>query len=361
MKFTFKGLTLDNTFYSLEELVDFCLYEIISKDLPAWKKEVYGFIVEFISPTDSISQASSGTTGKAKYITLKKEEMIASANLTAEFFQLGPNQNALLCLPIKYIAGKMMVVRAFVSGMNLLLCEPKGIPDISSFKSIDFCAMVPMQVSNLLKGNANFENLKTLIIGGSEIDTSLKQKLQDLPTTVFETFGMTETCSHIALKKINGQEINNYFETLNRVKIQLDERKCLIIKAPFLKGKITTNDMVELIDDQHFKWLGRYDNMINSGGVKISPEILEQQIEGILQQKVVVASEPDELLGQKIVLVVESRNQMIEPNEILKILKSKLQKHLVPKKIQVVPEFPRNKNLKIDRNKLKSNTIIKSK
>ncbi len=352
MKFEFKGLTLDNTYYSLQELVDFCLYEIISKDLPSWKKEVYGFIVEFISPTDSISQATSGTTGKAKYISLKKEEMIASANLTADFFQLKSNQNALLCLPIKYIAGKMMVVRAFVSGMNLLLSEPKGIPEISSFNSIDFCAMVPMQVSNLLKSNANFENLKTLIVGGSEIDASLKQKLQDIPTIVFETFGLTETCSHIALKKINRQEINNYFETLKGVKIQLDERKCLIIKAPFLKEEITTNDMVELIDNQHFKWLGRYDNMINSGGIKINPEILEQQIEGILKQKVIVASEPDELLGQKTVLVVESQNQTIESNEILTILKKKLQKHLVPKKIRVMPEFPRNNNLKIDRKKL---------
>lgn len=352
MDFNFKGLTLNSIYYSLEDLVDFCLFELISKDLPAWQKEIYGFIVEFISPTEFITQPTSGTTGGVKYIEITKKEMIGSAKLTTQFFGLSPDKNALHCLPMKYIAGKMMVVRAFVSGMNLILTQPLGKPDISSHGTIDFCAMVPLQVSNFLENQENLDPIKTLIVGGSEIDSTLQKKLEDIPTEVYETFGMTETCSHIALRKVNGIDSTNYFVALKRVRLRKDKRGCLVIKAPFLTRKIVTNDMVELVRRNQFKWLGRYDNIINSGGIKIHPETLEQEIEKIIHKEVVVTSEPDNLLGQKVVLVVETGEAEINETQILKVLKQGLPKHLVPKKIIVTTKFPRNNALKIDRKKL---------
>ncbi len=348
----FKGLTLNGTYYKIPDLVDHCLYEIICDNIPSWQKHVYGFIVEFLSPTETIFQPTSGTTGKARFIELGKEAMIGSAKMTCAHFGLSAGQKALLCLPIKYIAGKMMVIRAFVSGMDLILVEPSGKPKTQSFGQIDFCAMVPLQVANLIEDPKNFLTIKTLIIGGVEISNTLQDKLQNIPTATYETFGMAETCSHIALKKTNGEDAQPCFEVMEDVQLKVDKRGCLVIKAPFLTEEVVTNDMVKFENENCFRWLGRYDNVINSGGIKIHPETLEKEIEGILKRDVVILGRPHYMLGQQVIMVVESTQGAIDENQIMEQLKPYIPKHSVPKKVVSINKFPRNQSLKIDRGEL---------
>ena len=346
-----KGLTINGRFFSPNELKEFCLKEISENINPAWQLDIYRFMLDFLSDTEFILQQTSGSTGSPKTIQLPKNAMMKSAENTVSFFNLERNQKAVLCLPVKYIAGKMMIIRAFLAQMNLVLIEPIGTPDFSNLGKIDFCAMVPMQAANLLEQN-KWPELKTLILGGAETPLRLAEKLQQVETQIFETYGMAETCSHIALKLINGENPQQVFTTLPGIRISKDERDCLVIDTPFLYEKIITNDCIELVSENKFKWLGRIDNVINSGGIKIQPEILEKKIEEILQKSCVILSEPDEILGQKLVLIIESAKH-VNPNQIQEKLAPYFDKKILPKSVRFLAEFPRNKSFKIDREELK--------
>ncbi len=347
-----KGLAINGRFFSPNELKEFCREEISKNINPVWKLDIFSFILDFLSDTEFINQLTSGSTGSPKTIQLPKNAMLKSAENTVSFFNLEPNQKAVLCLPVKYIAGKMMIIRAFLAQMNLILIEPDGTPDFSNLNEVDFCAMVPMQAANLLEQN-KWPELKTLILGGAETPLWLAEKLQRVETKIFETYGMAETCSHIALKQINGENPQQVFTTLPGIRISKDERDCLVIDTPFLKEKIITNDCVELVSENTFKWLGRIDNVINSGGIKIQPEILEKKFEDILQKPCIILSEPDEVLGQKVVLIIETI-ETEDPNQILKKLAPFFDNKMLPKSVRFLNEFPRNKSFKIDRGVLKN-------
>jgi O-succinylbenzoic acid--CoA ligase len=245
----------------------------------------------------------------------------------------------------------MMVVRALVAGLNLKLIQPSGTPDFSEVGKIDFCAMVPMQATNLLEQN-NWPDIKTLILGGAETNRELCVNLQKVKTKVFETYGMAETCSHVALKQINGKPAQSVFTALPNIQLSTDERDCLVIKAAYLPEQITTNDRVKMIKENQFEWLGRIDNVINSGGIKIQPEILEKKIEEILQKPCVILSEPDEVLGQKTVLIVETEEPG-NPYQIMEKLTPHFDKKMLPKVVKFVDSIPRNKSFKVDRVALK--------
>jgi O-succinylbenzoic acid--CoA ligase len=345
MKQEINKLTLENQYFDWFELKMFCENAIAGKTEPEWKMDVFRFILDFISDSEFILQQTSGSTGTPKTIQLSKQAMLKSAENTITFFHLEKDQKAVLCLPVKYIAGKMMIVRAIVAKMNLILIEPSGTPDFSNLEEIDFCAMVPMQAANLLEQN-KWPDIRTLILGGAETNIQLAGKLQSVNTKIFETYGMAETCSHIALKRINGKNPEEYFTTLPEIKISLDIRDCLEIEVPFLNEKIITNDIVELVSENKFSWIGRFDTIINSGGIKIQPEILEKKITGILQKPCVILGKPDELLGQKIVLIIETEPE--DPKIILEKLASFIDKKMLPKTIRFLNEFPRNKSFKID-------------
>ena len=351
MKQEIKALTINGRFFPLKELDEFCREEISKNISPVWQLDIFRFILDFLSESEFISQQTSGSTGAPKTIQLSKQAMLKSAENTVSFFNLEHNQKAVLCLPVKYIAGKMMIVRAFLAQMNLILIEPGGTPDFSNLGEVDFCSMVPMQAANLLEQN-NWPNIKTLILGGAETSSELFEKLQKVKTEVFETYGMAETCSHIALKQINGENPQQVFTTLPGIRISKDERDCLVIETHFLKQNIITNDCVELVSENQFKWLGRIDNVINSGGIKILPEILEKKFEEILQKTCVILSESDEILGQKMVLIVET-SEIENPNQILEKLAPYFDKKMLPKIIRFIDELPRNKSFKIDRRVLK--------
>lgn len=318
-----------------------------SGSLLEWKAKIFQFIVEWFSPNDFILQKTSGSTGEPKVIKLKKSAMIASAQKTIDFFQLKPNNTAWLCLPIEYIAGKMMVVRALVGNMNLIVSEPSGTPSLPD-QIVDFAAMVPLQIQKLIDANADLSQIKKLIIGGASINHNLSKLLQSIPTEAYATYGMTETCSHIALQRINGNNPDALFHLLPGISISTNNHGCLYINAPELLEKpVETTDLVELHSPTEFTILGRVDNVINSGGIKISPENLESQISLLLGVDCLVVPQQDELLGQKLVLVIET-NSKPTLNKLNK-LKHKLEKHLCPKFVCLIEKFPRKESMKIDR------------
>ncbi len=351
MKGIIKGLTVDGNYCQLPELIRFCQSEVEKATLPRWKLDVFLFILDFLSSSGTIAQKTSGTTGTPKNIQLSKKSMLVSAKNTIGFFRLKKNDVAVLCLPVQYIAGKMMVVRAMLAGLDLKLVHPSGTPDFTGIGKIDFCAMVPMQATNLLN-KKTWPNIKTLILGGAETGNELRNRSQDISTQVFETYGMAETCSHVALKKINGEVPDDNFSALPGVKLSTDQRGCLTVEADYLPEKITTNDCVEITAPNSFKWLGRFDNIINSGGIKIQPEVLEQEIMEILQTPCAIVGEPDELLGEKIVLAIEATEPQA-PEVVIKKLSPHFDRKLLPKRVCFVSSLPRNRFYKLDRTLLK--------
>lgn len=294
-------------------------------------------------------QKTSGSTGKPKTIRLKKSAMEASAKKTLAYFNLNEGDTALLCLPIDYIAGKMMVVRAMVGGLNLLEIEPKGTPEIPD-QIIHFAAMVPIQVQNLIDSGYDFKNIKTLIIGGASVSYNLLKAIQNIPTAVYATYGMTETYSHIALQRLNGPNPDNCFHLLEGFSISVNKKGCLVIDAPEFSDKpIVTTDLAEIVSPTGFRWLGRADNVINSGGLKISPEELEAELSELLSAECLVVPLPDEKLGQKAVLVLE--NVYKDKNIDIQRIEKLVGKHITPKKVFYINSFPRNESMKIDRKK----------
>jgi len=310
--------------------------------IKTFDKEIYSFINDWFNTYDYIVVKTSGSTGTPKRIKIKKIFMKNSALATGTFFNLNEKTTALLCLSPNYIAGKMMLVRAITLGWHLDIVNPSVHPLDGNKKYYDFCAMVPMQAENSL---AKLCRIKNLIIGGAPVNYELYKKLKNTKTNVYETYGMTETVSHIAIKPLSNSDFQTYFKILPDVYISQDNRGCLVIEAPkILDNKIITNDLVKIIDEKHFKWLGRVDNIINSGGIKIIPEEIEQKLVSFLDFRFFVAGLPDKLLGKKVVLICESK-----PKKIENIVDDKLTKFEKPKEIFFIKKFIETATHKINR------------
>ena len=353
----YTSLSLDSKSYTEYELAGLCFSKLASFSLEPWEYSLYGFILHWISDEGFVTVKTSGSTGKPKEIKISKNAMIASAKLTGEFLKLQKGNKALLCLPVDFIAGKMMIVRAFVFGLDLIPTKPDGNPLKENNECFDFAAMTPMQVFNILedeKGIGKLNNIKNLIIGGGEINKGLEDKLINLKNNTYHTYGMTETITHIALKKINGNSKNEGFIALKNVWFEQDERDCLIVNAPHISDeKIITNDIVLLKSKMEFEFIGRYDNVINSGGIKIIPEIIEGKLSQFINQRFFVYGKPDEKLGEKTVLVIEGKPDI----EIEKILnKIQFSKYEKPKEIIFINQFVETGNGKINR----KNTLLKT-
>ena len=334
---------LNRTYFSHAQLNDVA-YSFI-KEGDSFEKSIGDFLLDWLDDKDFILVKTSGSTGKPKAITLKKQAMVNSAIATGNFFNLTPGSKALLCLPTEFIAGKMMLIRAIILGLELDIIAPSLYPLASIEKSYDFCAMVPMQLQNSL---AELYKVKTLIVGGGTVSLSLHNKLQEVSTRVYETYGMTETMTHIAVRPLNHVESvdgSACFKTLPNIVIAQDERGCLIVKAPHLNiESIITNDLVKLHTDNEFKILGRFDNMINSGGLKLFPEQIEAKLSSKIKQRFFIASEKDEVLGDKLILVLEGESKKIETN-VLDVLN----KYETPKQIYAVKHFIETSTGKVKR------------
>lgn len=305
-----------------------------------FEKPVGDFLLDWFDSKNYIEMQTSGSTGTPKIIKVDKQAMVNSALATGDFFGLQAGNRALQCLPVKYVAGKMMLIRSIILGLDLDYVAPSSHPMEGLEEKYDFVAMVPMQAQNSLK---ELKNVKKLIVGGARISASLEKELMKLPTQVYETYGMTETITHIAAKRV-GEKI---FTVLPNVTISYDDRNCLVIHAPNIIAEETviTNDLVELVNENQFKFLGRIDNVINSGGVKIIPEQVEQKLDGRIDRRFFIASKEDKELGEKVVLVVEGAAIEIDPATF-----DVLDKYEHPREIIFIPKFKETENGKFLRN-----------
>lgn len=326
--------------------------------LEEWRKELGIFLLEWLNVDNFVIVHTSGSTGTPKPIRISKQQMIHSALATGEYFNLEKKQRALLCLPCRYIAGKMMVVRALVLGLDLWINKPSS-PLLNIDKSIDFAAMTPMQVNKILAQKQDISRLKQLIIGGAPVSSALALQLQELSTACFSTFGMTETVTHIAIQNLNGASASDIFHTLPHVSIRQDTRGCLVIDAPLVAdSSVITNDIVEIIGHSSFQWLGRFDSIINTGGVKVFPEIVEKKLSAFIQQPFFIHYTADEQLGQKVILLIEGNKQQNSTDIPLRIKQSDiLTPYEKPKLIFYVPAFARTKTGKILRQKTSSTLV----
>lgn len=344
LKFKFNG-----TSFNHDELKEVA-YSLV-KEGEAYEKVAGNFLLDWLDSKDYVVVSTSGTTGLPKMIKLAKKSMVNSAIMTGDFFKLQPGDKALHCLPSRYISGKMMLVRAMILGLELDMVAPTLHPAYDDQKHYDFSAMIPLQLKNSLK---RLENIKTLIVGGASVSKSLVENLQDIKTNVYETFGMTETISHIAVKKLNHNPSNvSGFEILPNIMISKNNENCLVVDAPKLCPEtIVTNDLINLINEKRFEIIGRYDNMINSGGVKVYPELIELKLQDLIEHRFFIASETDNDFGQKVIMVVENEN-----TDFNKDVFSQLQKHEIPKAIYSIPKFFETETGKLQRKKI-LNTVL---
>jgi O-succinylbenzoic acid--CoA ligase len=314
--------------------------------------KIFQFIAEWLNKQDHITLSTSGSTGEPKKIRLLKNHMIQSALLTQHLFDLNEDKTALLCMPVEYIAGKMMIVRAFVTGYNLITIPPSANPFKHVGQAIDFTALTPYQLYHSLEDIRRL-NIRQIIVGGGEISPELEKKIKDMAAEIFAAFGMTETCSHVALRKANGSDATDIYTALEGISFLLDERECLVIDAPMLSAKkIVTNDAVELIDNKHFRWLGRYDNVINTGGIKVYPEAVEKKISGLVNRPFFISSLSDSELSEKVVIVVEgTRLKKNQENRLMQQFGSSLGRYEIPKAFLYVEKFIFAKSGKILRKK----------
>ena len=339
-----------NGFYYNRQQLKTVAYSYI-KEGDDYEKVTGNFLLNWLDDEDHIFVKTSGSTGQPKTIKLLKSAMVNSAIATGTFFKLKPSNTALNCLPTDYIAGKMMLVRALVLGLEIDCVKPSTQPVFNFEKHYDFCAMIPLQVQHTLQKT---KHIKTIIIGGSKVSKPLLEQIKNCNSFFYETYGMTETITHIAVKQLQSKSAKGelYFNALPNVKFNQDNRDCLIIDAPNVSDKsIITNDIVNLISETEFQLLGRFDTIINSGGVKLFPEQIEDKLQPVIKERFFIASEKDTNLGEKLIVVIENPQQSLS-TIMTTISKLKtLDKFEIPKKIYTLNTFIETTTGKIQRKK----------
>lgn len=360
-------LTINEQIISYQEIRDKS-YE--QRKLTDYELSTLHFCHDWLSEKASFATQTSGSTGKPKTIWLSRQQMQASAQLTGKALELKPKSTALVCISTDYIGGKMMLVRGFELGLKMQVINPVANPfwvlqkhqhkfPKLALSSIDFLALVPLQLYNILEMPASRQMLakvRKAIIGGAAINEGILPQLQTLPVRFYSTYGMTETVSHIALRRLNQPAPQPYYELLPEVQIRNSQEQRLEICGPMTAQKwIKTNDLVELLSPTTFRWLGRADNVINSGGVKIQVELLENTIRQVFAelkrgQDLFVTTLPDDKLGQKLVLLVEGQPApALAERLLIQKLEQKLPRYHLPRELIYVPKFQRTETQKIQR------------
>ena len=314
--------------------------------------EFANFVSDWFDDSQYMTAQTSGSTGVPKTIKLLKSDMRASAQMTNRFFNINSNSTFLLSLSPNYIAGKMMIVRWLEAGAEMVEQTPSSNPlNVLLQTQVTLSAMVPSQVVNILNDAtslAQLSKIENMIIGGAPLDSVTEKQIAETSLNAYATYGMTETLSHVALRKVGAED--SYF-ALPGVTFSQDERGCLKIDVPHLSIKeVTTNDMVDLIDSTHFIWRGRFDNVINSGGVKIFPEEIEKLIAPYLKERFYIIGAPDTVWGEICTLVIEGEEWSQEKQQSLLIqLKEALPKHKSPKQIKFLSKFSETYSGKVKR------------
>ncbi len=299
------------------------------------------FIDCWNSDSSTLTVHTSGSTGKPRPMEVEKSRMRASAITTCRFLGLKKGDTALLCMPLEYIAGQMMVVRSIVGELNLISVESSSHPMASlAGTTIDFAAMVPLQVVSTLQVESERKMLmaiRHLIIGGGAIDSMLAAQLADFPNAVWSTYGMTETLSHIALRRLNGPERSEWYTPFGGAELSLTEEGCLMIDAPAIcSERLVTNDIAELKDGR-FRIIGRRDNVVCSGGLKIQIEEFEQLLKPHIPQPFMLTKAPHHALGQQLVMLCEGETDVAGLDTLCRSL---LPRHYHPQAIFSVEKLP---------------------
>ena len=341
-------LLLDGKVYASSEI-----YRIVSErsgEVSESLRELVLFLEEWFNDSPLITVHTSGSTGTPKILQVRKDQMMQSARLTCEFLNLQEGDTALLCMNLRYIGAKMVVVRALVAGLNLVIRQASGHPLSDVEQSLRFAAMVPLQVYNTLQVPEEKERLcrtDILIIGGGAISPELEKEIQCLPNAVYSTYGMTETLSHIALRRLNGIEASGCYRPFPSVHLSLSSENTLVIDAPLVcDEQLQTNDVARIYPDGSFVILGRKDNIINSGGIKVQAEEVEKILRPLITVPFVITSVPDKRLGETIVLLLEHTDKF---PEITTDIPSLLSPYQCPKYIRMVDKIPMTENGKIGR------------
>lgn len=305
-----------------------------------WEQQIGDFILNWLDDFAVMTVYTSGSTGAPRPYKLDKQYMINSAALTGALFDAQDETLALCCLPLSYIAGKMMLVRAMQLGWHIDTVEPSLTPLDLATKRYDFTAMTPMQLSHSLD---NIHKTRTVLLGGTAISDSLIEQLNGKHTRAYHSYGMTETCSHVAVRSIYPQ-LDSHYTAVGDATFTVNDKNCLIISAPHVAGELLeTNDLVELLSSSAFKIIGRIDDVINSGGVKLHPEKIENKLNAAIQDRFFIAGVDDEELSQKVVLVIEGKSSD------LKDAFKKLDKFEQPRDVYFVDAFAYTHTNKIDK------------
>ena len=305
--------------------------------------DYYNFLTSWFDENDFILVKTSGSTGTPKEIKLKKIDLISSSKLTADYFNLKPGDKVINCLPVEYIAGKMMLVRSLVLGLDLYLFPVNSSPIKQIQKNYDLIAFTPMQLENSI---LFIDRIKNVLVGGSAVNENLKQKILNINTNVYETYGMTETITHIAVRNLTKGE--NEFTTLPGIEIGKRDN-CLFIKPNHLSIEmVQTNDIVQFTNKNKFLLIGRRDFIINSGGVKLNPEAIEKKLAKYISADFVISSIDNSKFGEVVTLVFKKNI----PDNYSKAF-THLSKYEIPKEVLVIDNFPEI-NGKINRLKIRS-------
>lgn len=327
-------------------------------DLPPFETAILTFCRRWLAGRKTFTLRTSGSTGAPKPIILGREQLIASAKATGAALGLQAGDRALVCLPVEYIAGLMMLVRGLVLGLPLTAITPGGNPlaDFPPEARFAFTALTPLQLHTALAQSPEkipiLNGMKALLLGGAPVNADLARQIQTLDAPVYHTYGMTETASHIALRRLNGPRPTEFFTPLPGVTTGLDGRGCLTITAPVTGGQpLITNDRVELRPDGAFIWLGRVDHVINSGGVKVQIETVEAALEEALGgRRCLVCPQADDRLGQAVVAVIEGDPlSPAEETALKEALGRRLTRFEIPRRFVYLPRLPQTATGKIDR------------
>ena len=312
--------------------------------------DLYLFLNEWFDASPVITVHTSGSTGVPKELVVRKDRMMQSARLTCEFLNLQAGDTTLLCMNLRYIGAMMMVVRSLVAGLNLVVRPASGHPLSDVEVPLKFAAMVPLQVYNTLRVPAErkrLEHTDILIIGGGAVDDSLEAELKTIPIAAYSTYGMTETLSHIALRRLNGEAASKCYYPFPSVELSLSAENTLIVKAPLICDDVLqTNDIACLCSDGGFTIAGRKDNVINSGGIKIQAEEMENRLQPFIPVPFAVTAVPDPRLGQALTLLIAGKPDI---KELENKLQAVLETYYRPKHIFITELIPQTENGKIDR------------
>lgn len=299
------------------------------------------FVSDWQSDSPTLLVHTSGSTGKPKPMLVEKRRMEASARITCGFLGLRAGDTALLCMPLDFIAGKMVVVRSLVWGLRLMAVEPSGHPLKGLTESPTFAAMVPMQVYNSLKVEEErrlLRDIKHLIIGGGAINRDMAEALRGFPNAVWSTYGMTETLSHIALRRLSGAEASEWYEPFDGVGVTTSADGCLVIDAPAVCAQpLVTNDIAEIAPDgRRFRIRGRRDNVVCSGGLKLQIEEMEARLQPHLNVPYMISKRPDDKFGEAVVLLAVTDDM----ESVCEVCRKHMPRYEQPRYFLAVSELP---------------------